>query len=399
MAVKVLKFGGSVIPDAAGIQNAAEIIAAEIDAGNKVVAVVSAMGDTTDSLIAESKSISQNPQKRELDMLMSAGEQISVSLLCMALGGLGKNAVSLLGWQAGILTSASFGEARIKDIDTARIQKELAGGRAVTVAGFQGVTKQGDMTTLGRGGSDTTAVALAAKLRAERVIIYSTSDSIYTADPSLLPDAKPIKEISYDAMQELSYLGAQVLNPRAVELARKYDVTIEVRSPFSLGGGTLIKENAKMENMLISGVTRMSNIAQITIRRLEDRPGAANNIFAALTDSGIYPDMILQSADRNGTIDVAFTVRDGEAETAISALKKADIKAADIECDKGVAKVSVVGAGMQSHPGAAAAVFKALADAGINIRMISSSEMRFSVVVNHDASEAAVKAIHAKFIS
>ena len=305
MAIIVQKFGGSCLVDAAAVKNAARIITEEYEKGSGVVAVVSAQGDTTDRLIAQADEFSQKPPKRELDVLMSAGEQISAALLAMAVSELGFPCVTLLGWQAGIVTNSVFGHARIRDIDTDRIKKELAKKHIVLVAGFQGVDKKNNMTTLGRGGSDTTAVALAAALNAEKCQIFSKIDGIYTADPACVPDAVKIDEIDYDCMQELTFLGVKVLNPRAVELAKKYGVVIEVKSAFhSDKTGTFVKEDANMEKMLISGVTKMSNVARLSVCDMEDAPGAAYGIFDILNQNGIQADIITQSAGKDGRVDV-----------------------------------------------------------------------------------------------
>ncbi len=399
MGTIVQKFGGSCLVDAAAVKNAARIITEEYEKGSGVVAVVSAQGDTTDRLIAKADEISKKPAKRELDVLMSAGEQLSAALLAMAVGELGCPCVTLLGWQAGIVTNSVFGHARIRDIDPERIKKELAKKRIVLVAGFQGVDRKNDMTTLGRGGSDTTAVALAAALHAEKCQIYSKIDGIYTADPACVPDAVKIDEIDYDCMQELSFLGVKVLNPRAVELAKKYGVVIEVKSAFhSDKTGTFVKEDANMEKMLISGVTKMSNVAKISVCNMEDVPGAAYGIFDILNKNGIQADIITQSAGKDGSVDVSFCVSGDDADEA-AALLTASGKYGEnnVVCDKNVAKISVVGVGMESHPGVGIAIFEALAKSNINIIMITSSELRFSVIVKQDAADEAVAAIHERF--
>lgn len=399
MSLTVQKFGGSCISDIEGIKNAAKIITEEYSAGNSVIAVVSAQGNTTDMLIEKACGVCRKPSKRELDVLMSAGEQIAVSLLSMAVQELGFPCVSLLGWQAQIKTNSVYGSARVKKIDSDRIKKELEKKNIVVIAGFQGVNKNGDMTTLGRGGSDTTAVAVAAALNAGKCQIFSVIDGIYTADPEIIDDAVKIDEISYDAMQELSFLGVKVLNSRAVELAKKYGVPLEVKSAFKNTAGTLVKENVRLEKMLISGVTKTSNIAKITVCGIDNVPGAVFKIFGLLSKEDINTDIILQSLNKDGKVDVSFTVHGDSADDAETILRNSgEYSEKAIISDKNVAKVSVVGAGMESHPGVASAVFEALSDNEINILMISSSEMRLSVVVEREKADEAVKVIHKRFL-
>lgn len=399
MSTVVLKFGGSVLVDDAALKNAAEIIKKEYGDGKNVVAVVSAQGGMTDTLLGQALRLSAKTSKRELDVIMSAGELLCSSKLAVAVENLGIKSISLSGFQAGIKTSSANGEARIKDIDCTRLKKELAEKKAVIVAGFQGVNKYGDMTTLGRGGSDTTAVAVAVALNAEKCIIYSKVDGIYTADPEKVPDAKKIYAIDYNNMQELSFLGVKVLNPRAVELAGKNSVMLEVRSAFSDARGTVVKEEvSELEKMLISGVTKKSSIARITVSGLKGTSGEVFSVFGLMSQNNINCDIILQTTEKDGTTDIAFTVSESNADAAAEILKnsgKFDEK--DILCDKSVAKVSVVGAGMESHPGVAAAIYEALSEKNINVIMISSSEMRFSVVVKKEDADAAVSAIHKRF--
>ena len=400
MPIVVQKFGGSCIADTEAIKNAARIISAEYKKGSDIVVVVSAQGDTTDLLIRECMKMSPRPPARELDVIMSAGEQLSAGLLATAVNELGIKCISLLGWQAGIVTNSVFGHARIRDIDTSRIKKELAEKKVVIVAGFQGVDKRGNMTTFGRGGSDTTAVSLAAALDAEKCQVYSIIDGIYTADPVKVPEAMKIKEINYESMQELSFLGVRVLNPRAVELAKKYGVVIEVRSAFGNKEGTFVKEDAKMEKMLISGVTKMSNVARIAVSDMEDKPGAAYGIFDILSSIGIDADIITQSVNSANKIDVSFTVPEDRADEAANALKNSEkYSESTVICDKNVAKVSVVGVGVESHHGVGLAIFEALAKHDINILMITSSELRFSVIVDKSKADEAVAAIHKRFIN
>ncbi len=399
MKTVVLKFGGSVLMDDNAIKNAASIVKKEYDGGNAVVAVVSAQGGMTDMLVSEITRLSPKPSKRELDVIMSAGELLSSSKLAVAVENLGIGCVSLSGFQAGIMTSSANGEARIKDIDCTRLNKELSDGRAVVVAGFQGINRHGDMTTLGRGGSDTTAVAVAAALNAEKCVVYSKVDGIYTADPEKVPQAKKIDAIDYKNMQELSFLGVKVLKPRAVELARKYSVVIEVRSAFSDAKGTVIKEEVSdLEKMLISGVTKKSSIARITVSGLKGTSSEVFSVFGLMSQNDINCDIILQTTEKDGTTDIAFTVSESNADAAAEVLKNSgNFNKDNIICDKSVAKVSVVGAGMESHPGVAAAIYEALSEKNIDVIMISSSEMRFSVVVKKEDADSAVSAIHKRF--
>ena len=399
MKTVILKFGGSVLIDDSAVKNAAGIIKKEYEKGNSVIAVVSAQGGMTDALLSEARRLSDKPSKRELDVIMSAGELLSSAKLSLALQTAGVKSISLSGFQAGIKTSSANGEARIKEINTDRIKKELADKKTVIVAGFQGYNRHGDMTTLGRGGSDTTAVAIAAAMNADKCIVYSKVDGIDTADPEKIPEAKKINEIDYNCMQELSHLGVKVLNPRAVELARKYSVVLEVRSAYSDAPGTVVKEEVSpMEKMLISGVTKKSSIARITVSGLSGTPGEVFSLFGLMSQNNINCDIILQTTEKDGTTDIAFTVAEDNADAAAEILRKSGKFDEDnILCDKSVAKVSVVGAGMESHPGVAAAIYEALSEKNINVVMISSSEMRFSVVVKKEDADAAVSAIHKRF--
>lgn len=399
MKTVILKFGGSVLIDDSAVKNAAGIIKKKYENGNSVIAVVSAQGGMTDALLSEARRLSDKPSKRELDVIMSAGELLSSAKLSLALQTAGVKSISLSGFQAGIKTSSANGEARIKEINTDRIKKELADKKTVIVAGFQGYNRHGDMTTLGRGGSDTTAVAIAAAMNADKCIVYSKVDGIYTADPEKIPEAKKINEIDYNCMQELSHLGVKVLNPRAVELARKYSVVLEVRSAYSDAPGTVVKEEVSpMEKMLISGVTKKSSIARITVSGLSGTPGEVFSLFGLMSQNNINCDIILQTTEKDGTTDIAFTVAEDNADAAAEILRKSGKFDEDnILCDKSVAKVSVVGAGMESHPGVAAAIYEALSEKNINVVMISSSEMRFSVVVKKEDADAAVSAIHKRF--
>ena len=399
MGVIVKKFGGSCLADAEAVKNAARIVARSCRNGDQVIAVVSAQGSTTDRLIEQAKQIGRRPVKRELDVIMSAGEQLSASLLSIAVQEEGVDCVSLLGWQAGIYTGPVYGSARILDIDTARIRRELSAKRAVVIAGFQGLCKKkGDMTTLGRGGSDTTAVAVAAAMGASKCEIYSKIDGIYTADPEKIPEAKKIREINYEAMQELAFLGVKVLNSRAVELAKKYSVLLEVRSAFSDAEGTWIKETANMETMLISGVTKKSDVAKITVKNIQSS-SAAFKMFGLLEGANINVDIILQSAGEQGRSVIDFTVDLADAEDAAGYILREGVCAPEnLECNENVSKVSVVGVGMESHHGAAKAVFEAVSKENIDILMLSSSELRYSLIVNRADADRTVRAIHNAFV-
>ena len=401
MSLIVQKFGGSSVANAERIFNVADIITGTYKQGNDVVVVVSAQGDTTDDLIAKAQEINKNPSKREMDMLLTAGEQMSASLLAMAIEKLGFPVVSLLGWQAGFLTSSAYGSARIKRVVPDRIQKELDKKNIVIVTGFQGVNRYNDMTTLGRGGSDTSAVAIAAVMKADLCQIYTDVDGVYTADPRKVPNAKKLDVISYNEMLELATLGAQVLNNRSVEMAKKYNIELEVLSSLTRKRGTIVKEANKMEKMLISGVAKDEDVARISIIGVPDRPGLAFKIFSKLSGKNINVDIILQSIGRNGTKDISFTVGRSNLQDALDILTP-DVEvlgASGIVHDETVAKVSIVGAGMESHPGVAADMFEALFESNINIRMISTSEIKISVLIDQADADRAVTAIHNKFFS
>ena len=399
MALIVQKFGGTSVRDAERIDNVAEIITSAYKDGNDVVAVVSAQGDTTDDLIAKAAEVNQRPSKREMDMLLSTGEQISAALLAMAIERMGYPVVSLLGWQAGFDTTSDYGNARIKRIDASRVKKELDKRRIVIITGFQGVNRYGDMTTLGRGGSDTSAVAMAAAMHADLCQIYTDVDGVYTADPRKIPGAKKLSCITYDEMLELASLGAQVLHNRSVEMAKKYNIELEVLSSLTRARGTIVKEENSVEQMLISGVAKDDNIARISIIGVPDKPGLAFKIFSKLSSKGTNVDIILQSIGRNGTKDISFTVEKDRMEETIELLKAYTEKlgATSLVADDNVSKVSIVGAGMESHPGVAAEMFEALFSRNVNIQMISTSEIKISVLVHKSDSDRAVEAIHAKF--
>lgn len=398
MALIVQKFGGSSVANADRVRNVASIVADTYREGNDVVVVVSAQGDTTDDLIEKAAEISEKPSAREMDMLLSAGEQISIALLAMAIDKLGVPSISLLGWQAGFNTSSTYKSARIKKMNTERVRKELDTHKVVVVAGFQGINKYDDITTLGRGGSDTSAVALAADLHADKCQIFTDVRGVYTADPRKVPGAKMLQEITYDEMLELATLGAQVLNNRSVEMAKKYNVPLEVLSSMERVPGTIVKEATKMEKMLIRGVTRDKDTARISVIALPDTPGVAFKLFAKLAAKNINVDIILQSVGRDNTKDITFTVPAADAETAKAAILDAfDLEDSNIIIDCSVAKVSVVGAGMETHPGTAATMFEALYSADINIQMISTSEIKISVLVDEKDADKAVTAVHAAF--
>ena len=399
MSLIVQKFGGTSVKDAERIRNVADIVTSTYKEGNDVVVVVSAQGDTTDDLIAKGEEINPRASKRGMDMLLSAGEQISASLLAMAIEGMGYPVVSLLGWQAGFDTTTDYSNARIKKVNPARIKQELDKRRIVVVTGFQGVNRFGDMTTLGRGGSDTSAVAIAATMHADLCQIYTDVDGVYTADPRKIPGAKKLDTISYDEMLELATLGAQVLHNRSVEMAKKYNIELEVLSSLTRRRGTIVKEESNVEKMLISGVAKDDNIARISIIGVPDKPGLAFKIFSKLASKGINVDIILPSIGRKGTKDISFTVAKDKMEEAIALLQQHAEKwgASNIVSDDNVTKVSIVGAGMESHPGVAAEMFEALFSRNVNIQMISTSEIKISVLLNKADGERAVEAIHEKF--
>ena len=393
MALIVQKFGGSSVKDRDRIFNVARIVANTHNAGNDVVVVVSAQGDTTDDLIAKAAEITHNPSAREMDMLLAAGEEISISLLAMALNELGCHATSLTGWQAGFRTDRAYTKARITRLETERISSELERNRVVVVAGFQGLNKLDDITTLGRGGSDTSAVAIAAALHADRCQIFTDVEGVYTADPRKVRNTRKLEEITFDEMLELASLGAQVLNNRSVELAKKYNVELEVLSSLNPIPGTVVKEVTKMEGMLIKGVAKDTDVAVITILNVPDEPGTSFKIFGLLAQKNINVDIILQSTGRDGKKDISFTCSEGEAEVAMRALKDS-AHFSNVSVDTTCAKVSIVGAGMQSHSGVASKMFEALSNNNINIKMISTSEIKISCIIDRNDADKAVSAIH-----
>ena len=395
----VQKFGGSSVADAARVRNVAKIVTDTYKAGNDVVVVVSAQGDTTDDLIEKARELNPRASKREMDMLLSAGEQISISLLAIAIESLGCPVLSLLGWQAGFKTNSTYSAARIKRVDPERIKAALDKRKIVVVAGFQGLNKYEDITTLGRGGSDTSAVAIAASMHADLCQIYTDVEGVYTADPRKVPGARKLQEITYDEMLELATLGAQVLNNRSVDMAKKYNVELEVLSSLHPVPGTKVKEVSKMEEMLIKGVAKDTNVARVMIVGVPDEPGIAFKIFSRVAKAHANVDIILQSIGRDGTKDITFTVPEDKGEDAVAALKDyCDmVGAKSLTFDTGVAKVSIVGAGMETHEGTAALMFEALAAANVNIQMISTSEIKVSVLIAEEDADRAVAAVHKAF--
>ncbi|HBI61311.1 MAG TPA: aspartate kinase [Lachnospiraceae bacterium] len=396
----VKKFGGTSVGNTERIFNVAKRCMEDYQKGNQVVVVLSAMGKQTDVLLDMAKEVNPKASKRELDMLLTTGEQTSVALMAMALDSLGVPAVSLNAFQVAMHTTTDYGNARLKRIDTQRIHFELDNRRIVVVTGFQGVNKYDDYTTLGRGGSDTTAVALAAALHADSCEIYTDVDGVFTADPRIVPSARKLSEITYDEMLELASLGAGVLHNRSVEMAKKHGVQLVVRSSLNTSEGTVVKEESKMEKMLVSGVATDKNVAQFAVEGLENKPGVAFKLFQHLANHQVNVDMIIQSVEHNGTQDICFTVTEDMADVALETLERH--RNTSLRCDKititrDVAKVSVVGAGMMSNPGVAAKMFEALYDAGVNIRQISTSEIRVTVLIDEKYTEDAAQAVHEAF--
>ncbi len=396
----VKKFGGSSVANAERIFNVADRCIEDYKAGNQIVVVLSAMGDTTDDLIELADSINPNAPKREMDMLLATGEQTSVALMAMAMAKRGVPAISLNAFQVAMHTTSTYSNAKFKRIDTERINNELDSGKIVIVTGFQGINRMDDITTLGRGGSDTTAVALAAALRADACEIYTDVDGVYTADPRIVPGARKIEEISYDEMLELATLGAKVLHNRSVEMAKKYGVQLVVRSSLNHSEGTVVKEVGNVEKMLVSGVAVDKDAVRIAIIGLKNEPGIAFKVFDLLAKHKINVDVILQSIGRDDTKDISFTVAQDQAKEAMELLKenKERLTIQKIEEELNVAKLSVVGAGMQTHAGVAAKMFEALYNVGVNIRMIATSEIRITVLIDVDDVDIAMKAVHDKFL-
>ncbi len=400
MGLIVQKFGGTSVADKDRLLNVARIITKTYDEGNNVVAVVSAQGDTTDDLLEKAAEVNSKPSKRELDVLLSTGEQISSSLLAMTIENLGYPVISLTGRQAGFMTDSNYGNSRIKKIEDERIKKELDKRNIVIVSGFQGLNRYDDITTLGRGGSDTSAVALAAVLKADLCQIFTDVDGVYTADPRIVKTARKLQEITYDEMLELASLGAQVLHNRSVEMAKKYHVNMEVVSSLERKPGTKVKEAVKMEKMLIKGVAKDDDVCRIAVLGLPDKPGIAFRIFTILAKEMINVDIILQSIGRDNTKDISFTCPISQEEKAVNVLKSTleDLGAQEVVSNENVSKISIVGAGMQSNPGVAAKMFEALYEKDINIQMISTSEIKISVLIDREQSETAMRAVHDAFI-
>lgn len=396
----VKKFGGTSVADKERIFNVAKRCIEDYQKGNDVVVVLSAMGKQTDVLLDMANDINPKASKRELDMLLTTGEQTSVALMAMAMQSLNVPAISLNAFQVAMHTTSVAGNARLKKIDTERIQHELEQRKIVIVTGFQGVSQYDDYTTLGRGGSDTTAVALAAALRADACEIYTDVDGVYTADPRIVKDAKKLDEITYDEMLELASLGAGVLHNRSVEMAKKYGVQLVVRSSLNTSEGTVVKEEVKMEKMLVSGVACDKNVARIAVVGLEDQPGVAFKLFRHLANHNVNVDMILQSIGRGNTKDISFTVTGDMADIAVETVERhrsGSLKCQEVKVKKDVAKVSIVGAGMQSNPGVAARMFEALYSANVNIQQISTSEIRVTVLIDREDTDRAMNAVHNEF--
>lgn len=396
----VKKFGGTSVGNKERILNVASRIAKDYREGNDIVVVLSAMGKDTDHLLEKAKDINPNASKREIDMLLTTGEQISVSLMAMALDSLGIPAISLNAFQVAMHTTRVYSNARLKKIDNERIRQELDSKKVVIITGFQGINQNNDYTTLGRGGSDTTAVALAATLHADLCEIYTDVDGVYTADPRKVKNARKLEEITYDEMLELASLGAGVLHNRSVEMAKKYGVTLVVRSSLNESEGTVVKEEIKMEKMLVSGVASDTNTARIAVFGLEDKPGVAFKLFHHLAKYHINVDIILQTAGSDGKQDISFTVSEDNLNQAVEIIERhrsSSLQYTKLEIDRSIAKVSIVGAGIMSNPGVAAKMFEALFDAGVNIEMISTSEIKITVLINQNQVEAAMNAVHDKF--
>ncbi|UVI32277.1 aspartate kinase [Paenibacillus spongiae] len=400
MSLIVMKFGGSSVGSTERMQRVARRIADYKEAGHRVAVVVSAMGDTTDDLIDQSKLLNSNPPAREMDMLLTTGEQISVALLSMAIHQIGHTAMSLTGWQAGIRTEAVHGKARITDIEPSRIFKAFEEGHAVIVAGFQGMSDDGEITTLGRGGSDTTAVALAAAINADVCEIYTDVDGVYSTDPRIVKCARKLDEISYDEMLELANLGAAVLHPRAVEYAKHYNVRLVVRSSFTQNEGTSVKEETVMEQgVAVRGIAYDKNVARISILGVEDIPGVLAKVFGALAASEINVDIIVQSGVQDGKADFSFTVSLSDKEKAISVVEsiRGEVPFREVNSEENLVKVSIVGAGMVSNPGVAAKMFDVISGLGISIKLVSTSEIRVSCVIAAEQVQEVVRALHTAY--
>ena len=397
----VMKFGGSSVADLDKIRNVAERCIKKWKEGNQVVVVLSAMGKTTDRLLAQAGEISSMPSRREMDMLLATGEQVSVSLMAMTMIQMGVTAISLNAWQVPMHTTSAYQNAKLKRIDSERITKELDSNKIVVVTGFQGINKYDDVTTLGRGGSDTTAVALAAALNADLCEIYTDVDGVYTADPRIVPKARKMPEVTYEEMLEFASLGAKVLHSRCVEMARRNDVNLVVRSSMSEEEGTVVKETTKMEKMLISGVAVDKNIAKIAVSGMKDNPESTFKLLNLMAKNGVNIDVMIQSLEKDGTKTLTFTVARPDMMMTLDLLKKYSdvIGNANVSCEEDVAKVSVVGAGVSSNPGVAAKMFEALSNAGINTDMVTTSEIRITAVIKESEAETAMRAVHDRFAS
>ncbi|WP_025691604.1 aspartate kinase [Paenibacillus zanthoxyli] len=400
MSLYVMKFGGSSVGDAERMKRVAKRIADKQDEGHRCVVVVSAMGDTTDDLIDQAKLLSSQLPAREMDMLMTTGEQISIALLTIALTGIGREAVSYTGWQAGFRTDETHGRARINEIVPRRVLEALERDKIVIVAGFQGMTLDGEITTLGRGGSDTTAVALAAAIKADVCEIYTDVDGVYSTDPRIVKNARKLKEISYDEMLELANLGAAVLHPRAVEYAKRYQVKLVVRSSFNYNEGTVVKEEASMEQgVAVSGIAYDKSVARISISGVADVPGVLAQVFGKLADEGINVDIIVQSGVQNGEADFSFTVSLDEMEKAKEVIRqiRQELPYREVTSEDNLVKISIVGAGMVSHPGVAAQMFDVISSLGISIKMVSTSEIKVSCVVESGKLQEIIQALHTAY--
>lgn len=395
----VKKFGGTSVANKERIYNVAKRCIEEYKKGNQVVVVLSAMGDTTDELLEKAFEINPRASKRELDMLLTTGEQVSVALMAMAINGMGVPAVSLNAFQVMMYSTSAYGNSRFKRVDTDRIRHELESGKIVIVTGFQAVNKYDDYTTLGRGGSDTTAVALASVLHADKCEIYTDVDGVYTADPRVVKNARKLNEVTYDEMLELASHGAKVLHNRSVEMAKKYGVPLVVRSSLNDHEGTIVKEVVKMEKMLITGVAGEKDVVRVSVIGIDDKPGIAFKIFNTLAKNKINVDIILQSIGRDGTKDISFTVAQGDLTGTLEVLgaNKEALTIQEVKYKTDVAKISIVGAGMMSNPGVAARMFEALYNSGININMISTSEIRITVLIAENEMDRALNAVHEEF--
>jgi aspartate kinase len=396
LSLVVQKYGGSSVKDVERIKAVAQRVAQRQDAGNRMVVVVSAMGDTTDELIELARQVAPQPQAREMDLLLSTGELISSALVTMALHELGRKAVALSGPQAGIMTDATFSKAKISAIDPGRLERELDDGKIVIVAGFQGLTDDQDVATLGRGGSDTTAVALAARMRADACEILTDVDGVYTADPRVVPQARKLATISFEEMLEMAQWGSKVMHPRAVELGQIYDMPITVRSSYNDREGTIIGMESRNK---VTGIAHDSNVAKITVVGVPDRPGIAHRLFAPLADAAINVDTIVQNVSHQGKTDISFTINATDLASTrerVEAVAR-ELDAETVIANPGMAKVSIVGTGIQNHPGYAARMFGAMSEAGVNIDMISTSEIRITVLIDHDRVAEAVRVLHRTF--